>query len=743
MKNPLYPYTIVNDNLNNYNRCLVITLEKIHEPSIFSKDISSPNYYENITQNYIITSIPMYVIKMIANFQHNFILFDVTEDDLLLFNFDGKNLENESIVYNLNEAILLLPNHNWNWFYEKIDMFIKDGIKDMNTFLSEYDDLFINKLNSVKCQELIECIRTSKDVLYWSDINKCQLNITSQWLQRDINLSDAKEISVNLQKELENKCSNYLQNIMNKYSYVDASSGIKTHKYKLYYIDDYKYISIDIKILNLMNILILDNELNNKRINIVNTLINKCLISKKYTHCILKNRNILKYIQDNINIFKKSFSYAWLMMYLEEGILKSIIKKEDRCIFTLDQASKLPITDKSKNMYLPLMVESNFIHMFGGYCSNSNAKIQLSNTEEFENRLKLFITNHNINIFKNLDWTNLAVSGSVIAAGCRKHDPLEIDGGFTPSEFFNTYYENSDVDVMCDLPDYKSFIDKVTYLVSVISENIKEAFRIEECQVKCIPTKTVALHLTKKFLDDKYNGKITDEEAYTIYINLKMKETNIEDSKYSKINEVVTIENFKYYVYNTEKLLLENKSNNNSNYLNNNPTYTENIKYHISSPYMIRCLEVFKIKYTFMATVSRFHLPCVRGYYDGSQVYLLPSAISALLTNKCIDYKYFAGVRSPFEILLKYIFRGYSIILNKKEMIKIIEFIKNTPKWFNMYKVNNMSIRTFQSYYINPFVLLNKPHINYMNYRKFYEPKLISDIVSSLGYIIPYQNYGP
>jgi len=676
---------------------------------------------------------------MIPKYQDQFIFFDIKEDDLLMFNFNGKNLENELIVYNLNEAIVLLPNRSWNWFYNQIDIFIRDGIKDMYLYLTDYTQLLSNKLLLPNIKELQDRIKTSKDVLYWSDINKCQLNITSHWLQRDIKFSDAKEINVNIQQELENKCNNYLQNIMHKYTYVDASSGIKTHRYKLYYIDDYKYIPIDIGILMLMNLSVSYGSQNDQKINVINSLINNCLISKKYTHCILKNRYILEYIQNNIKIFKKSFSYAWLMMYLEEGILKSMIKTDDRCIFTLDQASNLPCVDMCKNMYIPLMVESNYIHMFGGYSSNSNSDIKLSNMAEFENRLQLFITSFNINVFKNLDWTNLAISGSVIAAACRKKDPLEIDGGYSTSQFFDTYYQNSDIDIMCDLPDYKLFIDKVMYLISVISDNIRKVYPNEEFPVQATVSKTVALHLTKKYIDEKYNGKIKDEDAYNIYVNIKMNEIKIEDSKYNKINEIVSIENFKYYVYNTEKIL----NNNNSN---NNPTYTENIKYHFSSSYMKRSFEVFKIKYTFMATVSRFHLPCVRGYYDGHQVYLLPSAISALLTNKCIDYKYFAGVRSPFEILLKYIFRGYSIILNKKEMIKIVEFIRNSTKWSHLYKMNdNFNVRLFQSYYTNPFVLLNKPEIKYVDYRKFYEPKLISDIVSSLGYIIPYDdnNHGP
>jgi hypothetical protein len=164
-----------------------------------------------------------------------------------------------------------------------------------------------------------------------------------------------------------------------------------------------------------------------------------------------------------------------------------------------------------------------------------------------------------------------------------------------------------------------------------------------------------------------------------MYLKLKKSE-KVNKEKYKIINEIVSFDNFKYYVYNNSVDNLKN------------PSFSENIKYNISSRFMRRNLEVFKVKFTFLATVSRFHLPCVRGYYNGSDVFLLPSAISALITNKCIDYKYFAGVRSPFEIILKYIFRGYSIILNKKEMIKIAEYIKNSDKWRNIFKYTNSRI---------------------------------------------------
>jgi hypothetical protein len=204
---------------------------------------------------------------------------------------------------------------------------------------------------------------------------------------------------------------------------------------------------------------------------------------------------------------------------------------------------------------------------------------------------------------------------------------------------------------------------------------------------------------------------------------MKNLEEKQKDSKYSKMNEVVSFENFKYYVYDNES---------------KEPVIGENIKFHISSQHLTRKFEVFKIKFNFLATVSRFHLPCVRGYYDGNDVYLLPSAISALLTNKCIDYKYFAGVRSPFDIILKYVFRGFTIFLNKKELVKIVEYIRNSDKWKNLFQWNeHFKVNTFQSYYTHPSVLLHNYNIEYYNYRKYAEANMISPIISTLGYVIP------
>jgi hypothetical protein len=114
----------------------------------------------------------------------------------------------------------------------------------------------------------------------------------------------------------------------------------------------------------------------------------------------------------------------------------------------LNQAKNLPIDLYNKNIYIPLLVEKIYIKMFGGYQSPSNTKIELSNLNRFKKRLQIFTNNNDIDLFKNFNWKNIAITGSVMAAACRNIDPMEKDGNYTIHEFFNTYYKDSDIDVL-------------------------------------------------------------------------------------------------------------------------------------------------------------------------------------------------------------------------------------------------------------------------------------------------------
>lgn len=120
--------------------------------------------------------------------------------------------------------------------------------------------------------------------------------------------------------------------------------------------------------------------------------------------------------------------------------------------------------------------------------------------------------------------------------------------------------------------------------------------------------------------------------------------------------------------------------------------FSETLKYRITSKYLKRNFEIFRIDNTeFFSYVAKFHLPCIRSYYNGSNCYLLPSAITAYHTLTNIDFKYFLGTQNPIEIIDKYRQRGYGTILNKIEIIQYLLHIISNEHLRKAYNISNIN----------------------------------------------------
>ena len=141
---------------------------------------------------------------------------------------------------------------------------------------------------------------------------------------------------------------------------------------------------------------------------------------------------------------------------------------------------------------------------------------------------------------------------------------------------------------------------------------------------------------------------------------------------------------------------------------------SESVRFQIKSPVMNRSWEIFKSRdSSFFSTVAKFHMGFVRAIYNGNTVLCLPSFISAMMLQISTDYKYFASVRNPIEIINKYRSRGFGIILNDDEKIHFAYYNSFKPdelehkyvnldelehksanpanpanKWCDMYQVN-------------------------------------------------------
>jgi hypothetical protein len=164
----------------------------------------------------------------------------------------------------------------------------------------------------------------------------------------------------------------------------------------------------------------------------------------------------------------------------------------------------------------------------------------------------------------------------------------------------------------------------------------------------------------------------------------------------------------KSYIKTTEQVVHETElsqddidmmlDNNNSNEEKNTEMdqigYSNTYKVKISSKHLKRPFEIFPIdKDDFMKTVIKFHLPCVRAYYDGTTVYMTPSFISAHLTFMNLDYKYFAGSKDPINIINKYRMRGFGTWLNQSEIKACLKYISEVPFWKKLYNIKKKSFK--------------------------------------------------
>ena len=391
----------------------------------------------------------------------------------------------------------------------------------------------------------------------------------------------------------------------------------------------------------------------------------------------------------------------------------------------------------------------------------------------------------------NWEKVGMGVSGSIMAACLQKRHPLLTlfkgknnfnnlsDFDLDYNRFFNEYYAEADVDVMIKSSEPLDFIKKSKMIFNQVVVNICgfNPSNAEPNHVKMRTIRTVFLFVTEEFIknnieteslkyefiisnlkDDKiiqlfkpyFKNKIDDfyKELFEEYSKNELETIKNQHPEIFEDNETVyqihlskekkSVVDVKIPVEITEeeldKILEENEDNFEEDFKNFKEQNFDDIginisfKVKISSSHIQRQLELFSIfGDDFFSLVSKFHVPCVRAYYDGTNVYMTPSCISAHMTYMNLDYKYFAGSKDPIEIILKYRMRGFGTFLNKKELDKTIKYIKNVTFWNNLYSIDLNNKETIKS----SLGSLSFQH-------KLYHPRLFN--VELFGYSVPYVN---
>lgn len=451
--------------------------------------------------------------------------------------------------------------------------------------------------------------------------------------------------------------------------------------------------------------------------------------------------------------FKYAISYSWMALYIEESIKKTNITEDDRFVFTLDEAAELPhfsfTYDKFRDCpYLTLPIADNILDIKNNILGLPimKKKYGVNTFKKFKENMNIFLmSDKNNDILEGVDMTNLGISGSIIPACITKFNPLMMLFNNT-DRYFKEYYATSDVDIMCNIQDDFEYIDRIHKFYGQISKKFNKLTDYNERNIELSHVKVAALIVNESYIRknivikqtkftyeyilsnlDKIEVKELFHKKYLEY-KLNKNQKYFEDpkwklSKYKLYFDIVPVndirvvfartkEDWKLYWSQIKKKSEENQENNETDiYFDNKNDIEEeeekednqnilfkcfeNIKYRIKSKYLNHDFELFKVRWpgSFFSTVSKFHLPCVRGWTDGKQCHLLPSCITAAHTLINIDYKYFAGSKDPIEIITKYRQRGYSVILNDSEKIRFISYSSKVQKWNKLYGGINLGNR--------------------------------------------------
>ena len=763
-----------NEFYSNFSRVYAICLKDygIINDKFYSETINSKDLNDFINNLELVNC----DLKLLSNPVHKSQVILLDSYYLKLFN-KFKDFDDRELVIPLINISLSTYDKYLKQFTEvfKLEDYFK--VKITNDF---YQNGYPN------IHYITNILKNNDSTDYWTKKNNTKLNISNKFINRTFNLSICEKINdVKLKNILDevNKMPEegdaYLSYIYRKSMYVDVSSSLNKKGFSFYKIDG----NLDITKDEINYILdYVDNEYE------IYSLAMSILISKKYCHLLLNNEifieKLLKFKSDQLNetnliekyipAFQYAMAYGWLSLYTEECIKKSMIENSDRFVFTIDQACKLPFypvkvsnNDYRYNPYISLLVNNEVLDLENnlmGIQINPNVSLGVNTLSEFKRRFNIFLTScEDIDIFDNINMDNLGITGSIIPACITKYNPL-MDKFSTLDRYFHEYYAASDIDIMCNLENDFDYIDKFHEFFNKFKYNCEKnesnaEFSCKKNAVIIINESYIKNNIIDDTLDYEFvvsnlDNLIVKNKFYIKYIENKIKKNfnyirdpKWKNEKYNEYFEIIPINNIKIIFTRTKKDL-ENykKQYENDECPNVEVDYEydesdnilfkifENIKFNVKSKILNHDIEFFKIKYptSFFSTICNFHLPCVRGYYDCAQVYLLPSCITAAMTLINLDYKYFAGTNDPIEIINKYRLRGYSTPLNDSEKIRFISYSSKVEKWNKLYGgidlKNKDSINNIYGYlnqnnkFFSPRLILNEIFLNLkpvdLNYKK-------------------------
>jgi hypothetical protein len=692
--------------------------------------------------------------KLIYNEIHKKFRFTIPKDKF------EKEFETKLDIQNEMIDILMVCELNKSQLESYLETYQEES-SSLDEYVEYLSIITYNQVNPEKFKvkkkfdKLIESISE-----YWEDPSNCNFTLTDKFIERKFNNSNYVNGFDLVNKALsESDAKQFIDWNSNEINYLNDI--LKENSWKEMFISKY-YVST---VSNLTNEDINQIYKNLPNEYMKYTFICNMLCSRANCHLILNNKEFLKISKPIFDkyklVFKYLIGYAWITLKNEEYYIFHKMKDTDRIIFDFETVSLLPIypftwEDINQNPYASILIDSKILNLKSNCLSMNMMRdyekyYGVCDSEEFSRRLNIFVNGSNKKgILEHIDWSCCAITGSVMTACGIKYNPLmdickTSENNVILSDtdllnYFFHYYGDSDIDLICNKKSILDFIDVVDKLV----ENTNKA---------CGKTTVSNIHTGTIILSDEYILNEIDEIKKVIktncLIDLKWIKSNFNSQdvknyfydkfylpwkaeqlvEITKLNKqenklykdyLNPIPKEEFRIYSLDYDVYEQKigSNDYEKCLFQNQIYglnepekdnklmiklSESIRFKITTP-NTKTFEIFKTKdENFFSTVSKFHMGFVRAYWNGKTVLCLPSYITSMMLQLSIDYKYFASIRNPVEIINKYRSRGFGIILNNYEKINMAYYnsvkLKNTndnEKWIQMYKVNLKSKQSIE-----------------------------------------------
>ena len=396
-----------------------------------------------------------------------------------------------------------------------------------------------------------------------------------------------------------------------------------------------------------------------------------CIINKASTH-----RHRIGYYNDIEKLVSYCMYFAQYILRQEETIIFGKVILEHRFVFSLEQAYRMKdIGRYDDNPYcIQLTKGKNYRHHspFNIY----DGKRSINDRKKFMHRLGLATGNALVGI--DFAAYRAAVTGSILVP-CAHESPLE------------RYYKGND-DIKrnnknCSSEDIAFLHYLSWYYPGYESLSETDRKKLTTCDMSKYENRISTNKIT--YQNDDGIDVIDDEKKETLPILVRKREEKDKKDKKDKINyhladidiSINTIDHSDFIIKAVDifKQIRENCKHRGEIYMEEIRTISST-KYKIFGPGLCRPIDLFRTYQNPIQMVKRFHMNCVKMYYDGN-IYLMRSCVSSLLSGVCEKYKWFSCNKVPVHVILKYAHRGFSCVLNTKEITSIENYLKKDNPW--------------------------------------------------------------